>query len=79
VRDGPWKLVVQHPGARPGSFENERVSLYRLDRDPRETTDVAGRHPAEAARLLAQLKAWYADTRATATPQEGGWPKAAKP
>lgn len=36
VRDGPWKLVVNHPKAMPGRFENEKVELYRLDQDPSE-------------------------------------------
>jgi arylsulfatase A-like enzyme len=45
MRDGPWKLVVQHPGARKSSFENEQVELYRLDQDPSEKTDLAGEQP----------------------------------
>ena len=73
MRDGPWKLVVNHPKAKPGSFENEKVELYRLDRDPSEKTDLAAQEPEQTAALLARLKAWYADTQRTATPQEGGW------
>ncbi len=73
MRDGPWKLVVQHPKAAPGSFANETVSLYRLDRDPAEQTDVAAKHANRAAAMLERLKTWYADTQRTATPQPGGW------
>ncbi len=73
MRKGPWKLVVNHPKAKPGSFENEQVELYRLDRDPGEKKDLAKTEAGKAAELLTQLKAWYADTQATATPQEGGW------
>ncbi|MFZ5829699.1 MAG: sulfatase-like hydrolase/transferase [Planctomycetota bacterium] len=73
MRQGPWKLVVQHPKARPGTFENERVELYRLDDDPGEKQDLAKQHPQQAAAMLEQLKAWYADTQATATEQPGGW------
>ncbi len=75
MRDGPWKLVVNHPKARKGSFENEQVELYRLDRDPSEKTDLAGAEPDQASTMLKQLKAWYADTQKNATPQLGGWPR----
>ena len=73
MRDGPWKLVMRHPGARPGSFRNESVELYRLDTDPGEMTDLAGSEPQQANSMLARLKEWYADTRKNATPQPGGW------
>lgn len=79
MRDGPWKLVVQHPKARKGSFENEQMELYRLDRDPSETTDLAGQHPDRASAMLQQLKTWYADTQRTATPQVGGWLQEGQP
>ena len=75
MRDGPWKLVVNHPKARTGSFENEQAELYRLDQDPSEKTDLAGQEPDRAAAMLRRLKAWYADTQRTATPQLGGWPR----
>ncbi len=74
MRDGPWKLVVQHPKAGKGSFQNEQVELYRLDKDPSEKTDLAGEQADRAAAMMARLKAWYADTQRTATPQPGGWP-----
>ncbi len=73
MRDGPWKLVVLHPGAREGTYENEKVELYRLDNDPGETIDLAGREPEQAFRMLAAIKSWLADCRETATPQPGGW------
>jgi arylsulfatase A len=75
MRDGPWKLVVNHPRARKGSFENERVELYRLDHDPSEKTDLADKEADRTAAMLTRLKAWYADTKRTATPQLGGWPR----
>ena len=75
MRDGPWKLVVKHPEAPEGSFENEQVELYRLDQDPSEKTDLAGEQPQRAAEMLARLKAWYADTQRGATSQPGGWPR----
>jgi arylsulfatase A len=75
MRDGPWKLVVHHPKARKGSFENPQVELYRLDQDPSEKTDLAGEQSDRAAAMLKRLQAWYADTQRTATPQLGGWPR----
>lgn len=73
MREGPWKLVVNHPKAKAGTFENEKVELFRLDEDPGEEADLAPYQPDRTAVMLARLKAWYADTQATATPQVGGW------
>ena len=73
MREGPWKLVVQHRNASPGSFDNESVELYRLDTDPSETMDVANAVPARAQSMLARLKQWYAETQQDATAQSGGW------
>jgi len=73
MRDGSWKLVVNHRKAKPGSFDNEKVELYQLDKDPREETDLATQQSKKAATLLKKLKTWYADTQETATPQIGGW------
>lgn len=73
MREGPWKLVVMHPEAKNGTFENERVELYRLDLDQGEQDDLAAKHPDRAADMLKRLKAWFADTQATATAQPGGW------
>jgi arylsulfatase A len=63
LRQDPWKLVVTHPGAKRGSFDNEKVELYRLDEDPGEQHDLAKKDPERARALLKQLKAWYADTQ----------------
>lgn len=49
LRDGKWKLV------RKAGRQGE---LYDLDRDKGEATDLAGTHPAIAARLSATLAAW---------------------
>ena len=73
LRDGPWKLVVQHPRARPGTFENDAIELFNLANDEGEKTNLAAMHPQRAADMLTQLKAWYADTQETASPQPGGW------
>jgi hypothetical protein len=34
--------------------------LYDLHTDPKETTDLADKHPAVVARMLAELQAWQA-------------------
>ena len=73
LRDGPWKLVVQHPKAKPGTFANERIELFRLDKDLGEENNLAEKEPKRAAAMLKQLKAWYAETQETATYQPGGW------
>jgi arylsulfatase A-like enzyme len=73
VRLGPWKLVVNHPQAKPGSFDNAQLELYRLDQDPSEQHDLAASYPDQAQRLRNLLQGWYADTQRTATPQQGGW------
>lgn len=73
VRLGNWKLVVQHPNAKPGTFANKRAELYNLQDDPSETTNIVAQHPDQALTMSLQLKTWYADTQRTATPQPGGW------
>ena len=73
MRDGKWKLVVKHPKANPGTFENERVELYNLRQDPSEKQDVASKDELRAERMLNALKAWYSKTQQTATTQPGGW------
>ena len=73
MRDGRWKLVVQHPNTKPGSFENEKIELFHLDRDPGEQHNVVDEHPDQANEMLAQLKKWYAETTSDATAQPGGY------
>lgn len=73
VRQGSWKLVVLHPKASPGTFENPRTELYHLSEDPGETIDIAAKHPERVSSMLKQLRSWYAATQATATKQPGGW------
>lgn len=73
IRKDEWKLVVLHPKAPPGTFENPRTELYNLAADPGETTNIAEQHPARVASMLKQLRSWYAETQATVTKQPGGW------
>ena len=46
LRDGNWKLVVQHPKAKPGTFANERIELFRLDKDLGEENNLAEKEPS---------------------------------
>jgi len=73
MRDGDWKLIVDHPGAKKGSFENESVSLYNLKTDLGEQKNIIKNQPEIANKMLNQLKAFYKELMETATPQKGGW------
>ncbi len=73
MRESRWKLVVNHPKAKPGTFDNEQVELYHLDQDPGETQGLAQQQPARTQAMLRRLKGWFANTQRTATPQLGGW------
>lgn len=73
MREGPWKLIVLHPNASPGTFENETVELYHLGDDPGEENNLATTYPKRAAAMLRKLTSWYAEATANATPQRGGW------
>ena len=50
VREGDWKLIE--------FYEDSRLELYNLARDPSESRDVSGVEPARATRMLRQLEAW---------------------
>tara|TARA_R110000850_G_scaffold30727_3_gene84876 strand:+ start:2956 stop:4458 length:1503 start_codon:yes stop_codon:yes gene_type:complete len=78
MRFGPWKLVVQHPDAKSGTYENETIELYQLDSDPGEESDLASEESKRSASMLKKLKAWRSDTQRTATPQPGGWEQSSK-
>ena len=50
VRDGDWKLLVNHDGSG--------AELYHVPRDAAEQHNVAGEHPDVVQRLTAQAIAW---------------------
>jgi arylsulfatase A-like enzyme len=50
VRDGDWKLFVNHAG--------EDARLYDIPRDPGERSDVAARHPEVVKALKEKALAW---------------------
>jgi len=50
VREGDWKLFVNHDGSG--------AQLYNIPADPEERRDVADRNPAKVEKLTAQALAW---------------------
>jgi arylsulfatase A-like enzyme len=50
VREGDWKLI-EH-------YEDGRIELFNLDRDPGEIRDLSADEPRRAADLKEQLAAW---------------------
>ncbi len=56
IRVGSDKLIER--------FEDGRVHLYDLGRDPGERDDLAARQPARAAELRDRLHGWYQDVGA---------------
>ena len=56
IRKGDWKLILY--------YEDNSVKLFNISFDIGETKDLAGANPEKAAELLAELKAWLAETRA---------------
>ena len=82
VESGRWKLhfahgyihvtVPGHDGA-PGKTANENLpaSLFDLDADPGETTDVSAQHPEIVARLTALAEKCREDLGDAATGQTG--------
>ncbi|MCB1119994.1 MAG: sulfatase-like hydrolase/transferase [Verrucomicrobiae bacterium] len=73
MREGPWKLVVEHPDAKPGTYDNEKISLFNLDKDLGEKTDVSKTYPDRTRQMVSRVKDWLADVNGTATRQPGGW------
>jgi arylsulfatase A len=58
IRDGDWKLVHY--------YEDDRVELYNLTKDPSEQHDLATSNPIKAKELRAKLDAWRNETGANA-------------
>lgn len=73
MRSGPWKLVVQHPQAQAGSFQNPQLELYNLESDLGEKTNLKQQYPDKAAKMHEQIKDWFREVTKDATPQPGGW------
>lgn len=56
VRSQQWKLLE--------NFEDGRVELYDLERDPRESHDLSDEFPQITRKLREELHDWYADSNA---------------
>ena len=54
ARQGKWKLLGLH---------GKPVALFDLDSDPRETTNLLGKHPEIEKQLVTKLKTWLAEPR----------------
>ncbi len=52
IRDGNWKLVRWE--------ENGRLELFDLEKDPRESTNLADKNPEKMAELASKLLMWLA-------------------
>ena len=82
VRSERWKLHFPHQyrhlkaagnGGMPGPYENRSIglSLFNLELDPGETTDLAASHPEVVARLEGLAEAARAELGDTATGRRG--------
>ncbi len=88
VRSGPWKLILPHTArliqdrghdGAPGKYKATMVgqSLYNLDDDLGETTDVAARHPEIVERLLGYAEKARSDMGDSLTKRKGSGVRAA--
>lgn len=84
VRSGPWKLHLPHsysslkaaPGqdGKPGPYEQKQLplSLFHLEKDPAETTNLAAQEPEQVAKLMKLADVARSDLGDSLTKQEGG-------
>jgi arylsulfatase A len=82
LRSGKWKLHLPHPyqsfaqagnDGAPGKYERKEIelSLFDLEKDAGETTNVAEQNPAMVKRLLEYAEQARADLGDTLTRREG--------
>ncbi|HYE76340.1 MAG TPA: arylsulfatase, partial [Blastocatellia bacterium] len=82
VRSGKWKLHLPHPskeipvpgqGGEPGPSKSIQValSLYDLEKDAGETTNVADKHPEIIAQLMKYVERTRADLGDSLVKREG--------
>jgi len=64
LRDGPWKLVHE--------LESGRSKLFDLQKDPRETRDLAASHRERVGWYVERLKSWSAAQRHRVLQARGG-------
>ena len=62
IRQGDYKLIEWFEGSILG--EGKAVSLFNIEVDPGETTDIAAEQPELAQIMLQNLKSWRKDVGA---------------
>ena len=57
IRTAEWKLLINGPNITSGEWKTAKHDrfLFRIDRDPNETTDLLSRYPEVADRLAKKL------------------------
>ena len=57
IRTARWKLVIHGPNIAGGEWQSAKHErfLFRIDRDPNETTNLLAEHPGVAMRLARKL------------------------
>ena len=63
IRSGKWKLVA----------EKSRIELFNLEKDLRETTDLAAKQPKVVSELTSKYNAWLDEMAAPLSKQEKRW------
>jgi arylsulfatase/arylsulfatase A len=65
IREGDWKLL-NASGFSNENFPGEpKWELYNLKDDPKETVNLAARHPERVARLKMAYEEWFEDVSST--------------
>ena len=88
IRSGKWKLHLPHPyqslkvagnDGKPGEYERKTIelSLFDLDQDPGEATNVAGSNSDVVKRLLDYAERARADLGDSLTKRTGANVRAA--
>lgn len=72
IRMGDWKLYF-NAGDKGDPDLSEGPLLFNLDEDPKETTNLAAKHPERVKQLLARAKEWLTEVYANQVPI-GAWP-----
>lgn len=59
--------ILRKPLPYPDDPKPLPAMLFNLSYDPSEQTDLSGRHPQRAERMLSRLEAWFADVETERT------------
>ncbi|MEM0969560.1 MAG: sulfatase-like hydrolase/transferase, partial [Verrucomicrobiota bacterium] len=62
IRRGPWKLI-QPEGQSPWGGYLKAPTLFHIERDPFETTNLWTKHPQVQSALLRELDQWWAPSK----------------